>query len=559
MYICGFKKLIKIKISKVEVRFPMDAIIIADTGSESVSATTEFRFHIDGYTANIQTVNNYLKNEGRIIPPISGDEGLSWQSSLKLNGIYLYSYLSGHGLEVGLIDKYFEEKDRFLQMLKQSPKAVVISTTFIMRKKTLMSLVQDIRSVAPDIFIIAGGQFVHLSGRMRKNKISGTLDGFEDEYLFMNEKEDPQIDLYIISSSGEEILNNALMLLKKGMKVEGLANTAIYCGQKYSFSAEREDHFIKGGITVNWERMPKEFFASGVVPMQASYGCPYNCAFCNFMKDKRMMGLKPWGNLFSELKTVQEKGAKYIWFVDDNFRLGKPDLTQVCQKMIEQGIHVKWKSFIRPSALEEIDMDMLKAAGCLEVQFGLESADPVLLKKMNKGTKPDRYARVIEKILKADINCSCYFLFGFPGETKGTVSRTIEFIKSIEFPELAGCIYFSMFPFIVAPLSPISNPKMASEVGLKGSMYQWTHDTMNYKEAMKYAVNAFFQLETSGVNYPGDNLDMLYGLDLGGKKTFVALRHQLAKAALKGSVQEEYAFAALKKVCGNLLSAEEKR
>jgi anaerobic magnesium-protoporphyrin IX monomethyl ester cyclase len=537
----------------------MDAIIIADTGSESVSATTEFRLHIDGYTANIQTVRNYLKNDGQIIPPVSGNGGLSWQSSLKLNGIYLYSYLSGQGLEVGLIDSYFEEKDRFLQMLQQSPKAVVISTTFIMRKKTLRSLVQDIRSVAPDIFIIAGGQFVHLSGRMRENKVSGALDKFKDEYLFMDEKDEPQIDLYILSSSGERILSKALRLLKKGVEIKGLPNTATYRGGKYSFSTKGEDPFVTGDITVNWERMPKEFFASGVVPMQASYGCPYNCAFCNFVKDKRLMGLKPLENLFSELRMVQEKGAKYVWFVDDNFRLGRSDLPLFCQTFIDQDIQVKWKSFIRPSAIENIDVGILKAAGCLEVQFGIESADPGILKKMNKGTKPDHYADVIEKVLKADINCSCYFLFGFPGETKETARRTIEFVKSIEFPELDGCIYFSMFPFIVAPLSPISNPKMASKVGLKGSMYRWTHDTMNFREAMEYAVNAFFQLETSGVNYPGDNLDMLYGLDPRDKKTFVALRHQLAKAALKGSVQEEYAFAALKKVFGNLLSAEGKR
>ena len=50
-----------------------------------------------------------------------------------------------------------------------------------------------------------------------------------------------------------------------------------------------------------------EFFKSGVVPLQASYGCPYNCAFCNFMKDRRLMGVKPLDDLIEELKTVQEK------------------------------------------------------------------------------------------------------------------------------------------------------------------------------------------------------------------------------------------------------------
>ena len=66
-------------------------------------------------------------------------------------------------LTVGLIDSYYNERDRFIEMLKQSPRAVVISTTFIMNKKELDALVRDIRSVAPGIYIIAGGQYVHLS------------------------------------------------------------------------------------------------------------------------------------------------------------------------------------------------------------------------------------------------------------------------------------------------------------------------------------------------------------------------------------------------------------
>jgi anaerobic magnesium-protoporphyrin IX monomethyl ester cyclase len=533
----------------------MDAIIIADTGSESVSATTQFRFQIDGHTANIQTVENFLDNHGHVIPPINYEGIYSWQSSLKLNGIYLYSYLSNRGLEVCLIDSYFREKSKFISMLKQSPKAVVISTTFIMSKKTLNALVRDIRAVAPDIFIIAGGQFVHLSARIRDNLNSnnGIQDQLKDEYLFLDGKDEPQVDLYIISSSGEMILAEALKLLKRGRKPDGLPNTADYVGKGSSTNNKEEVVVKTGGVTVDWKKMPNEFFASGVVPLQASYGCPFHCAFCNFMKDRRLMGVKPIDNLIEELKIVQEKGVKYVWFVDDNFRLGKNDLEIVCRKMIDNGIQLKWKSFIRPSAMRDLDIAILKAAGCLEVQFGLESADPLILKRMSKKSNPKLYANVIERALDADINCSCYFIFGFPGETQDTVKRTLEFIKGVEHPELAGSIYFSMFPFIIAPLSPISESGIATTFGLKGSMYQWEHDTMNYKEAIGHATKAFFELETSGINYPGDNLELLYGLNPRDKKVFIATRHKLAKASLRGELKEENKLHAIKKACGHFL------
>lgn len=519
----------------------MDAIIIADSGSESVSATTQLKLVVDGHIANIQVIKNFIQHNGRVVAPIIGEGVSSWSSSLKLNGIFLYSFLSGEGFEVELIDSYYNERERFIEMLKQSPKAVIISTTFIMSKKTLNRLVDDIRSLAPDIFIIAGGQFVLLSDRIRERMQSNNpiLDIYRNDYIFQGDKEEPAVDLYIISACGERILSRALRMLRSGGKFEGLPNTAIYRGNRYLFSGKEDDIVGTDGIVVDWKKMPEEFFKSGVVPMQASYGCPFNCAFCNFMKDKRLMGVKALENLIEELKMVQERGAKYVWFVDDNFRLGKKDLETVCRRFLAERVNVKWKSFIRASALKNVNMDLLKAAGCIEVQLGLESADAGVLARMNKKANPELYAEVIEQLMKSGINCSCYFVFGFPGETGETVRRTQEFIEAIEHPELDGYIYFTLFPFIIAPLSPISEPVNALKNGLKGYMHKWEHNTMNAGEALEHATKTFFKLETSGIIYHGDNLDILLGLTSRKRKEFIATRHKIAKEAAKGLLKEE--------------------
>ncbi len=79
------------------------------------------------------------------------------------------------------------------------------------------------------------------------------------------------------------------------------------------------------------------------------------------MKDRRLMGVKPIEELIEELKIVQERGARYVWFADDNFRLGRNDLERVCQKFLDRRINVKWKSFIRPGAMKGMDMEILKA------------------------------------------------------------------------------------------------------------------------------------------------------------------------------------------------------
>jgi len=352
------------------------------------------------------------------------------------------------------------------------------------------------------------------------------------------------VDLYIISSCGQSILVQTLDMLKRSGTIGELPNTATYIDKKYRFSEVIDDVAPSGGVSINWQNMPQSIFESGVVSMQASYGCPYSCAYCNFMKDRRLMGVKPLDALVEELLSVQKKGARYVWFIDDNFRLGQTDLDVVCRRFIDSGITVKWKSFIRASAMKNVDMELLKAAGCTEMAMGLESADTDLLNAMNKKASPALYADVIERALKAGINCSAYFIFGFPGETEETVRRTIDFMKSLEHPELEGYIYFSTFPFIIAPLSPVSAPESARKYGLVGHMFKWRHDTMNSAEAMAHASRAFFELEYTGTLYPGDNLDMLLALPARKRKEFIAIRHRLAKKAIRGSKFTAADFAA---------------
>ena len=84
----------------MEAVLALDAIIISDSGVDTVSATNPLRLALDGRTADIQVVLNYLKHQGRIITPIEGDGVMSWASTPKLNGIYLFNYLTKQNFNV---------------------------------------------------------------------------------------------------------------------------------------------------------------------------------------------------------------------------------------------------------------------------------------------------------------------------------------------------------------------------------------------------------------------------------------------------------------------------
>jgi p-methyltransferase len=357
-----------------------------------------------------------------------------------------------------------------------------------------------------------------------------------NEFLFLKVDSEPDIDRYIVSLRGERILADLLVRLGRGPTVGELPNSARFNGTRYDFSERIDDLADDYDASMDWQSLPDSVFESKVIPMQASAGCPNRCAFCNFTKDRRLTYIKPLDVLISEMKAVARRGVRYVWFVDDNFRLGKADINRVCRRLIDEQIGLNWMTFIRASTLKAADVDLLKQAGCIEVQLGIESADPRILKNMNKQATPELYDEVIPKLLAAGINCSCYFIIGFPGETEATVRRTREFLVRHESREYDGRLSWSVFPFLLSPLSPVYEPAMRARYGLSGYLDQWQHRTMNSEEAKEQLLKTFFELDNSGPIYRGDNLDMFRRIGPLTSRRFAALRHRLKKASMQGTL-----------------------
>jgi p-methyltransferase len=194
-------------------------------------------------------------------------------------------------------------------------------------------------------------------------------------------------------------------------------------------------------------------------------------------------------------------------------------------------------SFIKANALTNIDYELLHQSGCIEVQLGIESAVPLILKNMNKKATPSLYGKVIESLIKVGINCSCYLIFGFPGETTESAAQTREFIRKMDLLDYEGIITFSMFPFILTPLSPIYDSGMRKQYGLLGYMHNWKHKTMDSKQAMEEVMRTFFE-SNSGLIYRGDSQDLLASLNPKLRKLFIKSRHDFSKAFHQGLLNE---------------------
>ncbi|MBU1568828.1 MAG: B12-binding domain-containing radical SAM protein [Proteobacteria bacterium] len=164
------------------------------------------------------------------------------------------------------------------------------------------------------------------------------------------------------------------------------------------------------------------------VNLISSRGCPYNCNFCD-RKATGGLNYRIYGveQILSEVRTVVDRfSVDFIGFVDDNFLSNKARLVELLPEM--EKIGVIWGCHGR---LNEVDEDLarrLRRAGCVYIGFGGESADPYILKRMNKKNKPEQMSQAIKACQSFDITPNCTWIMGYPGETRASLRCTAKFI-----------------------------------------------------------------------------------------------------------------------------------
>ena len=130
---------------------------------------------------------------------------------------------------------------------------------------------------------------------------------------------------------------------------------------------------------------------------------------------------------------------------------------------------------------------MMKAAGAHQVQIGIESGDPSLLKNMNKACGVEANRQALLNCRKHGLTSIASFIVGYPGETAESLARTYDFIASSP-PDF---YFLATFSTRIAGV-PLLQPEMKQRFGLQvmDNLYTmapyWRHATMACTEVGNY-------------------------------------------------------------------------
>lgn len=163
------------------------------------------------------------------------------------------------------------------------------------------------------------------------------------------------------------------------------------------------------------------------MPVLSGRGCIFKCNFC-YRLDK---GFRPRSSqsIIDEIRFLKEKyNIKYIAFSDELLMSSRERTLELCQAFIDAELNIKWDCNGR---LNFADLDVLykmKEAGCVFINYGIESLDDDTLKVMHKGLTRQMIIRGIENTLEVGISPGLNIIYGNINEPLSAIDDAVEFL-----------------------------------------------------------------------------------------------------------------------------------
>jgi len=356
-------------------------------------------------------------------------------------------------LGVGYIQAYL--KDRGINAPQYVPK----------KRMPLPKMVDDILKHKPEVvgFTCYDSNYYIIKSiaRLLKNSkpdlpvvIGGPTATFSDSFVL---KDCPDIDI-CVRGEGEE---TTYELIKSGLtnleKISGITfrekDLTVQVGDRPLIRGEKRDAEL--------DILPSPYLKEvapldGKAGVLTSRGCVYNCTFCNFSAMSRhSIRYHSVYRVIEELRKIDEyinhnfpePQKPLVQFNDDTFSLKTERAKEICRRIIQEKINLRFYADTRADFCDVELLKLMHEAGFREVNFGLETAAPRILRNIKKIYSGDRNDFTLEKqflhTLKENVrlakklgfHTSVSIILGLPGETIEDAMKTLQFVKELKVNE----------------------------------------------------------------------------------------------------------------------------
>ena len=372
---------------------------------------------------------------------------------------YLAAVLVQAGVEVKILDYvvYPYRRDALESVLKEFKPQVAGATAVSMTFDHARRVLSDVKTIDPEILTVMGGPHVTFCAQE-------TLEAFSE------------LDAVVIGE-GEETLVELLRAVECARNFDAVGGIAYRSGSKIMTTAKR--NWIKDLETLPFPArhlLPLGRYRTLGMPisMTTSRGCPYKCIFCI---GRKMVGAKvryhSADRVANELQYLADLKFHQINIADDLFTANQNHCLAICEEILQRNLEINWTSFARVDKISEKLLSRMKAAGCTAVSFGIESANPAILKTIKKGITVEQIRNAIRICRRVGISPYASFILGLPGETPQTIKETKAFAANLQQEGLAYGFH------ILAPFPGTEVREQSNHLGIRILTDDWSRYDAN--------------------------------------------------------------------------------
>jgi len=193
-------------------------------------------------------------------------------------------------------------------------------------------------------------------------------------------------------------------------------------------------------MTRRWVDNRRYFREGGQVGVETKRGCPGQCVYCaDPLAKGNVVRLRPPVHVASEFERLVEMGIDHFHLCDSEFNIPITHAELVCEELIrhEKLKNARWYTYCSPVPFSRRLAALMRRAGCVGINFGVDSGDRRMLGRLRRDFSPEDIVETTAVCREEGITVMLDLLLGSHSESEESIVNTIDLMKKID-PDCVG-------------------------------------------------------------------------------------------------------------------------
>jgi radical SAM superfamily enzyme YgiQ (UPF0313 family) len=333
------------------------------------------------------------------------------QENLPLAGFYLWQALERRDQNQSYAARFLtpneEQSDDagLLEIMQDWEPDWICATLYLWNIERTLHLLRRIKKRRPETRIMVGGPEV----------------AQKHPFLFKSRVAD-----VAVAGEGEVVFPLILRAWNRGVRPD-FENVAYKHSGKYRWGRHPVPvlelrQMLPAAGHPGWQPDP-----NGMAYLETVRGCPRRCSYCRYSQMRRNPSWLCAKEVRQRLKVLMARGARQIRLVDPTFN-ANPDFRLILKelKRLNRGGRIRFFAELQADLLQAEEIELLAAAGFREVEVGVQSRDPEILRRIGRSADFYWLEENLKRMSRAGMQVTIDLMYGLPGQ------RLPEVLKSIQ-------------------------------------------------------------------------------------------------------------------------------